>query len=81
MKIDHDFMKSLKKRFKTIIIFYDNDEAGLKGAKLNCKEHNLDSVIIPVESKVKDISDYIKEYGILETKKLINNLFNEYRTI
>lgn len=76
--IHNDFMDILKKRFTKIIMFYDNDIPGIKGADKICKHHNLNSIIIPIEYyekyKIKDISDYIAKFGIDKTNNLINEL-------
>jgi hypothetical protein len=52
------------------IAIMDNDEAGIDA----CKEYTklgISSRIIPVESKCKDISEYIGTYGRFETLKLL----------
>lgn len=66
--------------FKEIIIFYDNDEAGIKYAEKFSTKYNLRFIYIPSDfyttSNIKDISDYIKTYGINSTKELIKELLD-----
>lgn len=75
--VESDFMESLKKRFSEIIIFFDNDVAGKAGAKKNVYHYGIKSIIIPEESGVKDISDFVKRYSYEEGRLLINKLLNE----
>lgn len=65
---------SLKQRFTCIFVLFDNDSAGIEGSDKFCKMHNLHNIVIPKESKTKDISEYIKMYGISKTKNLIECL-------
>ena len=68
-----DFIRHIKKRFKRVVVFYDNDEAGkICGAKM-ASEYNLELFYIPDEYKTKDISDFIRERGKAEAYKLIIN--------
>lgn len=53
----------LKERFKRIIVFYDNDDAGIKGAKKICLKYNLEKMLIPKEFETKDITDTFQKYG------------------
>lgn len=67
---EHQFNK-LKERFKHIILFYDNDKAGIHNMNKFKKEFNVDCVWIPRKYNVKDISDFYAKYGREETIKLI----------
>lgn len=72
-----DFIRHLKGRFKRIIVFYDNDEAGkICGAKI-ASEYDLELFYIPdkyyTEDKIKDISEFIRIKGKKEAYKLITN--------
>jgi DNA primase len=76
-----NILNDIKKRFKTIIVFYDNDESGIENSAKLSKEHDLKNICLPKhyydEYGIKDISDYIKKYGYEETKKILNNLIYE----
>jgi hypothetical protein len=68
----------LKERFERIIVFLDNDEAGINAAKKYQEKYNLDYVIVPDKYECKDISDFVKKYTNLEwvIQKLNNLLTN-----
>tara|TARA_R110002051_G_C8605675_1_gene481101 strand:+ start:38 stop:322 length:285 start_codon:yes stop_codon:yes gene_type:complete len=61
-------IKEIKKRFKEVALFYDNDfgnpnNPGQTMAEKICKQHNiLNNIIIPEDYKIKDLSDYIAHF-------------------
>lgn len=72
MFLTENQLEKLKKRFEKIVIFYDNDLAGINNMNKFRKKFNLDYIFIPRDYKVKDISDFYKKYGEQETRLLIN---------
>jgi hypothetical protein len=68
----------LKKRFTRLVILYDNDKAGLEGAEKLAKEHSIEWVHLPLNYytmfKIKDISDFIKNYKVTRTRELLKQL-------
>jgi hypothetical protein len=66
-------VKLLKVAFKEVIILYDNDEAGINGAKKNSKKHDIPYIYYDSNSS-KDTFDNIVDFGIEETKQKIINL-------
>lgn len=73
--ISKEYMNDIKKRFKQIYIFFDNDDAGIYFTSRFKEEYKLNkSIFIPKEYKVKDISDFILTYGVNKTKTLLNLL-------
>ena len=66
-------LEQLKKRFEKIIIFLDNDEVGIKQAKLYSEQFNLPYIYIPI-GEPKDISDYYLKYKEEQTKELLHEL-------
>jgi hypothetical protein len=72
--LDPVTLKTLEDRFKDITIFYDNDQAGITGAKKLCRAHDFNGIIIPLEYEVKDISDFIVKYGYQDTRELLQRL-------
>ena len=63
--------KKLKEKFKNIVLFYDNDLAGISNMNKIRKKYDIKCLWIPRHYKCKDISDFYKEYGEIETKKLL----------
>lgn len=73
-KLNHETYERLSKRFDIIISLYDNDAQGETGAKYLLNTYGIEPIFIPKESGFKDISDYVKEYGVEEGKKLMKEL-------
>lgn len=62
----------LKKRFNRIILFYDNDLAGISNMNKIRKEHkDIECIWLP-RNYSKDISDFHKLYGRDKTLEIIN---------
>lgn len=72
MKIPEDIAKDLKERFKKIVVFYDNDEAGVTGSLNLTKTLKCDYFNIP-KGLPKDPSDFVKEYSTLKLLELMKN--------
>lgn len=66
----YDFLKS---KFKEVVVFYDNDLAGIQNMAKIKKEFNCPCLFIPRHYGAKDISDFYKKYGRDKTIELINN--------
>lgn len=67
-------LQDLKGRFENIIVLYDNDRPGLINmAKIRKQHPELIYTYIPKKYNSKDISDFYKNYGKLETIKLIKS--------
>lgn len=76
MYLESQKVKTLKNRFKTIFLLYDNDETGVKYSEKLCEKHSFIPIFVPIQSKVKDISDYIRKYKKEKTLKLIDSWIN-----
>jgi len=72
-------MNDLRQRFKRIVVFYDNDPSGQKGAKEMAQTYNVSTVEIPTSYKSKDISDFIKDYDKEKTLDLLQTLTDTNR--
>ena len=67
-------LEDFKKRFKYIVVLYDNDRPGLTNMVRIRKDHpELIYTYIPKEYQSKDISDFYKDHGRKETLNLIKN--------
>jgi hypothetical protein len=69
-------ISEINKRFKKTVIFYDNDIPGILAANKLKDKYGFSIINLPTNSE-KDISDFIKKYGIKETKKIIKTLLND----
>lgn len=72
--IEESVLNDLKRRFKRIIIWLNNDQQGLKSGHYLSIKYDLPFVYIPLEIDEKDPSDYLKVWGKDKTKELIQNI-------
>lgn len=70
--VSKELFESLKNRFKQIVVFYDNDNAGISNMIRIRKEFNCLCLFIPRRYNAKDISDFYKLYGKQKTIELID---------
>ena len=64
--------EKLSKRFKKIVVFYDNDLAGIHNMNRIRKQFGVECLWIPRSYGAKDISDFHAKYGRDATLNLIN---------
>lgn len=63
--------------FTELLVFYDNDKAGMNYGEKLASEIGSKYIYIPIKYEdEKDISDFIKSFGIEQTRCLINELIN-----
>jgi len=62
IKVTPDFMESLRRRFKNIVLLYDNDAPGIRATEEFVAEHGVPHFYMP--QGVKDASDFVEDYGI-----------------
>ena len=70
--VSDKMFEELKSRFKYIVYVFDNDLPGISNM-VKFKKHNPEAIYhwIPRAYKAKDITDFYKKYGKLETIKFI----------
>lgn len=69
--VSDSVLDDLKKRFKYIVVMYDNDTTGISNLRKIKKEHpELNYFIIPRKYEAKDFSDFYAKYGKDETVKV-----------
>lgn len=71
MGLPENVITQIKRRFTKIIIHYDNDEAGKKGAKSLSSLHGFEEIYT---EEYKDISDTVKNLGVEQTKLILSKL-------
>ena len=75
-------LEKLKKRFKKIVVFYDNDRAGMYNmAKIRHEHPELEYFMIPKSYKCKDFSDLVCKFGVIKVKEFISNFKNEVERV
>ena len=73
-------IEEFKKRFKHILIVFDNDKPGLHNLWLVRKRYpELNYFWIPKSLGAKDLTDLIKLKGLEEVKKLVNQFMSNYK--
>jgi 5S rRNA maturation endonuclease (ribonuclease M5) len=76
--IPNSILEDLRKRFKTIIILFDRDEAGVKNARRCSKEHKLNAMFVHKKFKAKDVSDAVKANGFVVVKNWLTKTVEGY---
>ena len=76
--IPNSILEDLRKRFKTIIILFDRDEAGVKNARRCNKEHKLNAMFVHKKFKAKDVSDAVKANGFVVVKNWLTKTVEGY---
>tara|TARA_B110000259_G_C14030841_1_gene406601 strand:+ start:1802 stop:2791 length:990 start_codon:yes stop_codon:yes gene_type:complete len=71
--IPEEIIEELKNRFDELIIFYDNDEPGIRCSAKHAKLYSAKEIAIPILANVKDPSDYVEKYSYKELLKIILN--------
>ena len=70
--IEENVLEDLRKRFKHIVLLFDNDQTGIEFTnKIKRKYNWITPMIIPLKYNAKDISDFYKAYGRDKTIELI----------
>lgn len=73
--IPPEVWEKLKRKYRKIILFFDNDEAGITQSGKFEARYDLPYVLIPSLMGVKDISDCRRLHGHTNTEKLLKSLF------
>jgi hypothetical protein len=66
----------LKSKYQNIIIYYNNDEAGIKAAITQSEIYNLMYIYHDLSVEEKDITDYAKIHGLENAINLFKELLN-----
>jgi|GEM_PF-4893275 len=69
-KIPESWIKEMRLRFEHLVVYYDNDDPGIEYAKKTGLPYIMNPIFEP-----KDISDYVRKYGLAEGKNLVGELF------
>jgi len=70
-KLDNNILQFILDEYENIYVNYDNDETGIKYSNKIHSLYGFKELFIPNE---KDISDYMRKYGIEDSRILIDSL-------
>lgn len=73
-KIPESILDFLWACFDNIVVFYDNDKAGLEYGITLSEEIGAGNISIPIEIEDKDISDYVDSTSLEEGSRLMKEL-------
>ncbi|WP_438966348.1 AAA family ATPase [Flavobacterium sp.] len=63
--------QELKKRFKNVVVLYDNDATGIKQSQLLASKYQIHRMELPkIPNNGKDVSDYFAQNGTIETFRM-----------
>jgi hypothetical protein len=83
--LSEEIYNKLKKRYKEIVCFYDNDATGRNGAAGMLSKFGILNIEIPETAKtkkgniIKDITDYYFFNGFEKTDELMNQLMRDLK--
>jgi hypothetical protein len=76
--IPDDILKSLRYKWKHIVILYDRDATGMKKARDYSKQYKLDAIFVHKRFKSKDISDAVKNNNFNIVKDWLQQTLKRY---
>jgi hypothetical protein len=76
--IPEDIIKSLRRKWKHIVILYDRDATGMLKARDYSKQYKFDAIFVHKKFKSKDISDAVKNNNYDQVKTWFTNTVKRY---
>ena len=76
--IPEDMLKSLRSKWKHIVIMYDRDKTGMKTAREYSKKYKLDAIFVHKKFNSKDISDAVKANGFIVVRDWLKKTLEKY---
>ena len=76
--IPEDILKSLRSKWKHIVILYDRDQTGMSKARQYSKQYKLDAFFINKKFKAKDLSDAVRDNGFSTMKDWLTKTLQKY---
>lgn len=74
--IPEDILKSLRSKWKKIVILFDRDATGMKKAREYSKQYKMDAIFVHKKFKAKDISDAVKNNNFNTVKDWLYKTLN-----
>ena len=76
--IPDDILKSLRSKWKHIVILFYRDATGMKKAREYSKQYRMDAIFIHKKFKAKDVSDAVKGSSFFEVKEWLTKTVERY---
>ena len=76
--IPEDILKSLRSKWKHIVILYDRDKTGMLKAREYSKQYKFDCIFVHKKFKAKDISDAVRDNGFFVVKEWLTKTVERY---
>ena len=76
--IPDDILKSLRSKWKHIVILYDRDKTGILKARDYSKQYKFDCIFVHKKFKAKDISDAVRDNGFFVVKEWLTKTVERY---
>ena len=76
--IPEDILRSLRRKWKHIVILYDRDATGMKKARDYSKQYKIDAIFVHKKFKAKDISDAVRDNSFFAVKEWLTKTVKRY---
>lgn len=76
--IPEDILRSLRSKWKHIVILYDRDQTGMLKARQYSKQYKIDAFFINKKFKAKDLSDAVRDNGFSTMKDWLTKTLQKY---
>ena len=76
--IPDNIIKSLRNKWKYILILYDRDQTGMLRARKYSKEYKFDAFFVHKKFNAKDISDAVKANSFNTVKDWLSQTLKKY---
>lgn len=76
--IPEHVINAYKYKYKNIVTLFDNDNAGIDSMKKYNKKYDIPYIVLNMS---KDLSDSIKDFGLIKTRAMLTPLLKEKLTV
>lgn len=76
--IPDDILKSLRRKWKKIVIIFDRDATGMLKAREYSKKYKMDAIFVHKKFKAKDISDAVRDNSFFAVKEWLTKTVERY---
>ena len=76
--IPDDILKSLRHKWRHIVIMFDRDATGMTKAREYSKRYKMDCIFVNKKFKAKDISDAVRDNSFFAVKEWLTKTVERY---